>query len=157
MEITMPATNPSAAGDRQPADVQQLIGLLGNLMPLLIRFQAQTLDQFALGSAPSIAQQAAEHQAAVNFVSDITAISLRNVSTYLETNADGHAGLAGCVPVVAQAERSLAMRDYSHAFELLWQAYRMITFVRATDPEIPPLQMSDKAAGSESGRTRSAH
>lgn len=153
----MPATNPSAAGDRQPADIQQLIGLLGNLMPLLVRFQSQTLDQSSLGGGSGIAQQALEHQAAVNFVSDIAAISLRNLSTYLEANADGHSGLAGCVPVVAQAERSLGMRDYAHAFELLWQTYRMITFVRATDPQIPPLQMSDQAAEPKAGRTRSAH
>ena len=161
----MSPSNPSAAGaaasDRQPADVQQLIGLLGNLMSLLVRIQSQPFAQFPLGGGLGISQPALEHQAAVNFVGDITALSLRNLSTYLETNSGRHASLESCVPIVTQAERSLAGRDYAQAFDLLWQAYRMIVFIRATDPQIPSLRVGDRvgdiAGFPESGRSASSH
>jgi hypothetical protein len=152
----MSFSNQSTAGapmpDRQPADLQQLIGLLGNLMPLLVRFQTQTFAQFPLGGGLGMSQSALDHQAAVSFVGDITANSLRNLSSYLETHAGRHAGLESCVPIVAQAERSLAARDYAQAFDLLWQAYRVIAWMRATDPQLPPLQATD-TSGSEAGRT----
>ena len=37
----MPASNPTASNASQPPtqDLQQLVGLLGNLMPLLLRLQ----------------------------------------------------------------------------------------------------------------------
>jgi hypothetical protein len=159
----MSPSNPSAAGaaasDRQPADVQQLIGLLGNLVPLLVRFQSQPFGQFSLGSGPGISQPALEHQAAVNFVNDIVALALQNLSTYLESNSGRHASLESCVPIVTQAELSLAARDYAQAFDLIWQAYRMIVFIRVTDPQIPPLRagVGDIAGFPESGRSASSH
>jgi hypothetical protein len=153
MEKTMSASNPSAAGTGQPADLQQLVGLLGNLMPLLVRFQSQTFAQFPIGANFGIPQPALEHQAAVSFIRDITAMALRNLSNYLDAHADRHAGLECCAPIVKQAERSLAARDYAQAFDLVWQAYRMIVFVRATDPQVPPLQAADMDGGAESGRT----
>ncbi len=157
----MSPSNPSAAGaaasDRQPADVQQLIGLLGNLMPLLVRFQSQPFAQFALSNGPGISQPALEHQAAVIFVGDIAALSLQNLSTYLETNSGRYASLESCVPIVTQAERSLAAHDYAQAFDLIWQAYRMIVFIRATDPQIPPLRAGDAAGFAKPGRSASSH
>jgi hypothetical protein len=155
----MSPSNTSAAGagasDRQPADVQQLIGLLGNLVPLLVRFQSQPFGQFSLGNG--ISQPALEHQAAVNFVGDIAALALRNLSTYLESNSSRYASLESCVPIVTQAERSLAVRDYAQAFDLIWQAYRMIVFIRVTDPQIPPLRAGDMAGFAESGRSTASH
>ena len=155
--MTFASQSDSSAGasSRQSADVRELIGLLGNLMPLLVRFQSQTLAQSPIGGGFGIRQQALEHQAAVKFVGDITRLPLQNLSTYLEANADGHAGLEGCLGIVAQAEHSLAARDYAQAFELLWQAYRMIEFARATDPQIPPLRVGDSTGVSEA--TRSSH
>jgi hypothetical protein len=155
----MSPSNTSAAGagasDRQPADVQQLIGLLGNLVPLLVRFQSQPFGQFSLGNG--ISQPALEHQAAVNFVSDIAALALQNLSTYLESNSGRYASLESCVPIVTQAERCLAARDYAQAFDLIWQAYRMIVFIRVTDPQIPPLRAGDMVGFAESGRSTAAH
>jgi hypothetical protein len=155
----MSPSNTSAAGaaasDRQPADVQQLIGLLGDLVPLLVRFQSQPFGQFSLGNG--ISQPALEHQAAVNFVSDIAALALQNLSTYLESNSGRYASLESCVPIVTQAERCLAARDYAQAFDLIWQAYRMIVFIHVTDPQIPPLRAGDMAGFAESGRSTAAH
>ena len=49
----MPVSNPSAAAagpQPQAPEIQQLVALLGNLMPLLLRFQSQALEQpFQLG------------------------------------------------------------------------------------------------------------
>jgi hypothetical protein len=161
----MSPANPSAAGaatsEQKSADVQQLFGLLGSLMPLLVRFQS---PPFAfggnlsgnLGGIPSLSQPALEHQAAVNLVGDMTALTLRNLATYIQTNVSKYASLESCVPVVTQAEQSLAARDFAQAFDLMWQAYRMIAFIRATDQQIPPLRAGDGAGYSEFGRSSSA-
>jgi len=48
----MPASNPTASNASQPPtqDLQQLVGLLGNLMPLLLRLQSQAFPQEAYPS-----------------------------------------------------------------------------------------------------------
>jgi hypothetical protein len=135
--------NPSAAasGEPQSPDIQQLVALLGNLMPLLLQFQSQVLEQpFQGGGNVVIPNPALDQQAAVNLVGDITADALRNLSTYLETNAGSHAALHGCIPIATQAAHRFAARDYAQTFNLIWHAYRMIATVRAADSSIPPLQ-----------------
>jgi hypothetical protein len=79
-----------------------------------------------------------DQQAAVSFVEDITAHSLRALSNYLETYADQYHGLQSCVPIVTQAARSFAARDYAQTFGLIWHAYRLITALRAANPQLPP-------------------
>jgi hypothetical protein len=157
----MPSSNPSAGGaaasERQQADMQQLIGLLGNLMPLLVRFQSQPFGQFVLGGGLGLSQPALEHEAAVSFVGDIVALSVQKLSTYLEANSAQHTSLESCIPIVTQAEQSLAARDYAQAFDLIWQAYRMIVFIRATDPQIPPLRVVDGAGFAAVGRSTASH
>jgi hypothetical protein len=172
----MPVPNPSpAAATAQPPDIQQLVALLGSLMPLLLRFQLQTLEppfpavpgqiglgqiglgnfgfgnfgsgQIGLGNIPGfgnipMANPALDHQAAANLVADITADSLRNLSTYLEANVGSHPALQTCIPIVTQAARSFAAHGYAQAFDLVWQAYRLIATIRAADPQIPPLRAS---------------
>jgi hypothetical protein len=81
-----------------------------------------------------------DHQAAVCFVEDITADSLRNLSKYLDEHAEKHAELATCVEIVTQAARSFAMRDYSQALGLIWQGYRVIAAARSNNPQLPPLR-----------------
>jgi hypothetical protein len=162
METPMPVSNPAAATaatpEQQPANIQQLIGMLGSLMPLLLRFQSHGLFQPPIGiDGPALAQPALDHQAAVNFVSDLTAISLRNLSAYLETYVGTHAGLEICVPIVTQAARSYAARDYAQAFDMIWQAYRVIAAVRASDPQLPPLQAGDPAGVVASAAPTSIH
>ena len=150
--------NPSAApsGEPQTPDVQQLIALLGNLMPLLLRFQSQVQESPFHGGPGNIAapNPALDQQAAVNLIGDITAGSLRNLSAYLESNAGQHASLLGCVPIVTQAAHQFGARDYAQAFNLIWHAYRVITSMRAADPRIPPLQVGGPIP---SEQTQSVH
>src|SRR5882757_7372105 len=143
------SSNPSAAAasQRQSPDIQQLVGLLGSLMPLLLRFQSQTFQPpFQVGPGNFMAPNPAlDHQAAVNLVGDITADSLRALSTYLEAHAARHAGLGSCVPIVTQAAHRFAARDYAQAFDLIWLAYRAIETIRAADPQVPPVRAGGQA------------
>jgi hypothetical protein len=142
----MSVSSPSAAAGSQPQspDIQQLVGLLGSLMPLLLRFQSQTLEQpfqSVQGNVQgsfTIPNPALDRQAAESLIGDMIADSLRTLSAYLETNAGLYAGLESCVPIVTQAARSFAARDYAQAFNLVWLAYRAIETIRAADPRIPP-------------------
>src|ERR1700722_10289909 len=166
----------STAGTAQSPtpDTQTLIGLLGNLMPLLLQIQSQSREQifqpgpWQPGFYPSGPAQPSphpltpgqlnsdqsgleglfgpvapanpllDHQAAVELVENITADSLRMLSAYLETYAVQHQGLESCVPVVTQAARCFAARDYAQTLGLIWQAYRVITALRAGNPQLPP-------------------
>ena len=137
----MSVSSPSAATASQPQspDIQQLVGLLGSLMPLLLRFQSQNPAQ-PFQAKPGnfvIPNPALDRQAAENLIGDMIAESLRTLSAYLETNAGLHAGLQSCIPIVTQAAHRFAARDYAEAFNLIWLAYRAIETVRATDPRIP--------------------
>jgi hypothetical protein len=156
----MAVSNPSAgtAAMQQPTpDIAQVIALLGSLMPLLMRFQSQALGQaFQPGLGGFVVPDPAlDQQAAVNLVSDITADSLRTLSSYLEAHAGRNAGLEQCIPIVTQAAHSFAARDYAQAFNLIWQAYRVITMIRAADPQLPPLRTAGPSAASTS--TTSVH
>jgi hypothetical protein len=159
----MSASNPSNRTASQPPspDIQQLVGLLGDLMPLLQRLQSQAFPQegfasqtfeppfqgglqgglgnFALAN-PGLANPALDRQAAENFIGDIIAEQLRTLSAYLEANAGQYAGLENCVPSVTQAAHCFAGRDYAQAFNLLWLAYRAIEMIRTGDPRVPPLR-----------------
>ena len=148
----VPDPSATTASRPQPSDIARLVGLLGNLMPLLQRFQSQTFESQAfelpLQGAPGnafVANPALDRQAAENLVGDITAGSLRTLSGYLETNAGRYAGLENCVPIVTQAAHRFAARDYAEAFNLIWLAYRAIETIRAIDPQLPPLRGSGQA------------
>ena len=152
----MPVSDPAAsAATSAPGahDTQTLINLLSNLMPLLMRFQAQTLAPMPTGygltpgyGAPMAPQPMLDHQAAVALVEDITADSLRRLSGYLEANAGRHAGVETCVPIVTQAAHYFAAHDYAQAFGLVWQAYRTLAMLRASNPQLPPLHGGDPFA-----------
>jgi hypothetical protein len=158
----VPDPSATTASQPHPSDFQQLVGLLGNLMPLLLRFQSQAFQPQAFeqpfrggpGNA-AIPNPALDHQAAENLVRDIIAGSLRTLSAYLETNAGRHAGLENCVPIVTQAAQRFAARDYAEAFNLIWLAYHTIETIRATDPQIPPLRGSGQAPADQT--TSSIH
>jgi hypothetical protein len=138
----------ASAPQASAQDIRNLIALLGGLMPLLTRLQSQGTgqpSQFAPIN-PMIPNPMLDHQAAVNLVEDITADSLRRLSAYLETNAPRHPGLEGCVAMAAQAAHCFSMRDYAGAFDLIFQAYRLITASRATNPQLPPLRSTEAAA-----------
>jgi hypothetical protein len=138
------ASNRSAAGaaGSQPPDFQQLVGLLGNLMPLLLRFQLQVLEppfQYGPGNL-GVPEPLLDQQAAVSLVEDIIGVPLRALSSYIEANAEQNASLNDCAPIIAQAKQNLATRNYTQAFNLVWMAYRAITTIRAADPRLPPLR-----------------
>jgi hypothetical protein len=144
----------NAPGQAVPQDTQTLMTLLGSLVPLLLRMQPQTpsmqnMGPFLLGN-PLIDQQAA-----ITLVEDMVAHSLRTLSTYLETNAGKHPALASATPIVTQATHCLAARDYAQAFELIWQAHRLVAALRAANPQLPPLRSAELEPGA-SGRTSSA-
>jgi hypothetical protein len=140
----MSDSNPSAATSSQPrpSDIQQLVGLLGNLMPLLLRLQSQGFEQpyqTMQGPLP-IPNAVLDRQASENMMGDMIAESLRSLSAYLEANAAHHAGLDSCIPIVTQAAHSFAARDHAQAFNLIWMAYRTIEAIRAADPRLPLLR-----------------
>jgi hypothetical protein len=148
---------PSAASTQPSAqDTKRLIALLGNLMPLLLRVQAYGVEQpspFAFtGSMPE--NPILDQQAATNLIEDITADSLRTLSTYLEIYAEQYSGLSNCVALVTQAAHCFAARDYAQSFGLIWQAYRVITALRASNPQLPPPRA---AAQSASASTTQLH
>ena len=137
----MSISNPFAAtASQQQPDIQQLVGLLGSLMPLLLRFQSQIPEQSfqAVPGNFAIPNPTLDRQAAENLIGDMLAESLRTLSAYLETNAGRHAGLESCVPIVTQAAHKFAVRDYAQAFNLIWLTYRAIETIRTADPRIPP-------------------
>jgi hypothetical protein len=98
-----------------------------------------------------------DHQAAVNLVEDITANSLRMLSAYLETYAGQHQGLESCVPIVTQAARCFAARDYAQTLGLIWQAYRVIAALRAGNPQLPPPRGLAGASSSPSSASTIIH
>jgi len=140
----MSASNPSAAtaSQSQPQpptpDIEQLVGLLSGLMPLLLHFQSQTQQQPYQAGNFVVPDPALDRQAAESLIGDMIAESLRTLSAYLEASAGLYAGLQSCVPIVTQAAHRFAARDYAQAFNLIWLTYRAIETIRAADPRIPP-------------------
>ena len=121
-------------------EIQALIGLLENLVPLLLRFQTDAFGQqspsyLAGGNAALL-----EQQAAIAFTEDIILDSLRNVSAYLEKNAARYPGLETYNGVAEQARKAFAVRDYQSAFAQILQTYRAIAVVRSIRPELPPIR-----------------
>jgi hypothetical protein len=140
----MSVSNPSAATASQPKsqspdlDIEQLVGLLGSLMPLLLHFQSQTQQQPYQADNFMVPNPALDRQAAESLIGDMIAETLRTLSVYLESNAGLHAGLESCVPIVTQAAHRFAARDYAQAFNLIWLTYRAIETIRAADSRVPP-------------------
>ncbi len=156
---------PSGAGFAlSPPDAQRLVALLGSLVPLLLSVQAATsapVGPFA-AQAPQFPASMSQdpmidHEAAVTFVQDMAADSLRTLSSYMEANAGRHGGLDSCVATVTQAARCYAARDYGQAFALIWQVYRQVTALRHADPQLPPLHTVGDTAGQFGAATFMTH
>jgi len=144
----MSFTDSAAAGAANPhspsQETQKLITLLGNLMPLLLRIQSPPIEPPSPFAAANLMFEnpLLDREAATSLVEDITGDSLRTLSTYLETNAGRFSGLDNCVAIVTQAAHRFKARDYEQAFGLIWQAYRLITALRASNPQLPPLALN---------------
>ncbi len=115
-------------------DLRMLAGVLNEIMPVLDRIQARSPQTAAPGFQ---GQMSPETLAAVAFVSDLGADSLRRLTAYLDANATKSEGLENCAPIVAAAARALAARDYAQAFTLLFEVYRAVAVLRSDDPELP--------------------
>lgn len=98
-----------------------------------------------------------DHQAAVELVGDITSDALRTLSNYLETYSGQHQELESCVPIVTQAARCFAVRDYAQTLGHIWQAYRTITALRAGNPQLPPPSAARTAGAAFSSTTTIVH
>jgi hypothetical protein len=151
-------TSSRSTASGSPPDFQQLVGLLGDLMPLLLRFQSQALEQpFQGGLGQSFLQEPTlDHQAAVSLAEDMIGGLLKKLSGYLDANAGQNAGLNNCTPILTQATQNLAARNYAQALNLIWMVYRAITTIRAADPKLSPLGGQSSAQHSP-GRKRQKH
>lgn len=124
----------------EPADTRALVGLLENLVPLLLHFQTQTTTAGVPNhlSGPHGAQL--DQQAAVAFTEDIILDSLRNLTSYLQTNAARYPGLDTYTSVVSRARQALDVRDYQAALHLILDTYRAVSVLRSIRPELPPVR-----------------
>jgi hypothetical protein len=130
----------SASSRDERQNTQALIGLLENLVPLLLRFQADAFGQQGQLHIANANAARLEQQAAVAFTEDVILDSLRNVSTYLDKNADRYPGLDTYNGAVERARQALDARDYQSALSLILETYRAIAVVRSIRPELPPIR-----------------
>jgi hypothetical protein len=88
----------------------------------------------ATATAPNI-----ELQALNGFLHDVSACSIRKLYDYLDKNNERYTALSNCVPIVQQAVESYRTRDYARAFSVAYDAYRYITALKTTVPDLPNL------------------
>ena len=121
-----------------PAYGQMISGTLGGILPF------QAWPQFAPqgvagGISPFQMTPAIEAQATNNFLHDVLSGPIRKMYEYLDKNSAKYSQLADCVPIVQKAVEAFGQRDYAQAFLQLYQAYRYITALRASVPDLPSL------------------
>jgi len=121
-----------------PAYGQVLGGTLGGILPF------QAWPQFAPqgvagGMLPFQITPAVETQATNSFLHDVTSGLIRKMYEYLDKNSQKYSQLADCVPILQKAVESFGQRDYAQAFLQIYQAYRYITALRASIPDLPSL------------------
>jgi hypothetical protein len=154
------ASSQAAAQADPGRDVQTLISLLGDMMPLLLRIQSSGAGQIAgFGSTDIVLNPLLDRQAAINFVENAAADALQTLSHYVEQRTAQSSGVDMCRPIVTQATNCLAAHDYAQAFNLIWQAYRLIAALRAVNPQLPPLRSAaaKNAAVGSSDRASTQH
>jgi hypothetical protein len=133
------AASGAAKAPPSAQDTQKLVALLSNIMPLLLRIQSQASEQASPFASPGLALEhpVLDQQAAANLVEDMTADLLGTLSIYLDNYAEQYPPLNNCIGLVTQAADYFAGRDYAQSFGLIWQAYRLITALRANNPQLP--------------------
>jgi hypothetical protein len=158
MALSESTASSRAAPQDQARDVQTLISLLGDMVPLLLRMQSPTVGQVSpLWPNDLILNPMLDHQAAVSFVENIAADSLQTLSTYLEGRSPQAAELDICKPIVTQAANCLAVHDYAQTLNLIWQAYRLVTALRAVNPQLPPLRSASATQAASPDRSSTQH
>src|SRR3989337_2077328 len=101
MSNSRDAAAASGGARNSPPDTQALIGLLENLVPLLLHFQTQSFGPSGSGRIAGGHGAQLERQAAVTFTEDIILDAVRNLSGYLQKNANRYPGLEAYAGVVA--------------------------------------------------------
>lgn len=80
---------------------------------------------------------AAEQQALNTLMQEATAGPIRKLHDYLEAHSQKYSQLGHCIPVVQQAARAFGAHDYTQALFQIYQAYRYISALRASIPDLP--------------------
>jgi hypothetical protein len=88
---------------------------------------------------PSQAMLQAEQQALYGFLQEVAAGPIRKLHEYLDAHSQQYSQLAQCIPLVQQAAKAFGVHDYTQALTQIYQAYRYITALRASIPELPSL------------------
>lgn len=81
-----------------------------------------------------------EQEAMNGFLQDAASNSLRKLYDYLDKNSSKFPQLAPYPTIISQAVEAFKNKSYSQALGLAYQAHRGITLLRATTPDLPPLQ-----------------
>jgi len=82
---------------------------------------------------------ASEQQALHTLMQEVTAGPIRKLHDYLEAHSQKYGPLAPCIPVVQQAAQAFGAHDYTQALFQIYQAYRYISALRASVPDLPGL------------------
>ena len=151
------AANPSSSstqsrtGNIDMKDSDTLVAALSNLMPLLLRIQAEANRPDAFGlSRPN---PALDQVAAVILLEDVCTDRLGRLSSYLEKHSQRFPALEACSAHVAQATFALNNRDYGQSLGLIWETYRLITTLGAINADLPPLSLlAERMQGAEQAR-----
>jgi hypothetical protein len=89
--------------------------------------------------APSQATLQAEQQAMDGFLREAAAGPIRKLHDYLDAHSQKYNQLTQCIPLVQQAATAFGARDYTQALAQLYQAYRYISALRTSLPDLPGL------------------
>jgi hypothetical protein len=89
--------------------------------------------------APSQATLQAEQQAMDGFLREVAAGPIRKLHDYLDAHSQKYNQLTQCIPLVQQAATAFGARDYTQALAQLYQAYRYISALRTSLPDLPGL------------------
>lgn len=89
--------------------------------------------------APFQITPAVEQQAVIALMRDVTAGPIRKLHDYLDAHSQKYSQLAPGIPVVQQAAKAFGAQDYAQALFQIYQAYRYISALRASIPDLPGL------------------
>jgi hypothetical protein len=137
-----PISNPSGFLPWQAAPLAALVYGSGSLVPQGIPGpMAMPLGPLQVMPmlAPSQATLQAEQQAVDGFLREAAAGPIRKLHDYLDAHSRKYNQLTQCIPLVQQAATAFGAHDYTQALAQLYQAYRYISSLRTSLPELPGL------------------
>ena len=166
----MSESNPasaSGASHRRSSENQDLIAQLSKLLPILQRIQAQAWEEqvaaghqgrqqaWGRGQLPhsnaagfSAQSVSIDQLAAAQFVEGMTSTLLRIFGFYIEVNLEKNPSLQPCIGMVIEAAQCFGAGDYARAFDFTRRIYRAIVHIRASDPQLPPIDFTEAVSES---------